>query len=71
MGEEFDHLIAYFMSFTLKDDVECARKYGSLMFGSLREVIKEVHEWCLEQGCTRKVIGCALNEANNKQRQWE
>lgn len=32
------------------DDVGCATKYGSLMFGSLHKVIKDVHEGHLKQG---------------------
>ena len=56
VGDDIDHLISYSMSWTLEEEVGCARKYGSLRFWISR-VIKEVHEGALNK--TRS----ALNKA--------
>lgn len=50
MRDGIDNLIAHSMTCTLEEEVGCARKYGRLRFGSPHEVIKEVHEGCLELG---------------------
>ena len=38
-GGEFDHLVAYSLACTIESDVVSARKYESISFGSINEVI--------------------------------
>ena len=47
VGNDFDHLIAHFMTCALDEEIGCAMKYGRLRFGSPHEVINEMHVGCL------------------------
>ena len=40
IGEDFEHLIAHALSYTLESEDVSAMEYGGLKFGSLDEVIK-------------------------------
>ena len=50
IGDDFNHIIAYSMGFTLENDVGCAMEHEESRFGSLRGVIKGEEMKCLEQG---------------------
>ena len=67
-GGEFDHLIAYSMACTIKNDDEYELKHGAICFESLDEGSKWKTLCALMKAreCSRKGPTCALNEAQHK-----
>ena len=56
-GGEFDHLVAYSLSYTFENEVMSAKKYESIYFGSLNEMINEDDLECLNERKARRLEG--------------
>ena len=56
-GGEFDHLITYSLACTFESEIVSARKYESICFGSINEVIDEDDLECLNVEKTRRMGG--------------
>ena len=61
-GGVFDHLVAYSLACTFENEVVSAKKYGSLCFGSLNEVINDDDLICLDEG-KNQVMRCSTRRA--------
>ena len=55
LGDGFDHLVAHTLSCTIEDEVVCAKKYGSIYFGSFDEVSIGDDLGCLNEANIRRL----------------
>ena len=65
-GNGFNHLKNQLMACSLKEEVGCARKYGSLRLKSLHKMIKMVKIGCLQKGKKVWVERC-IERGNQQQ----
>ena len=62
-GGEFDHLVAYSLACTFKNEVVSARKYEIISFVSINEVIDEDGLECLNEEKTRRLEGIEVRSS--------